>query len=104
MVCKLFREALCKQGFVEIQTPKLLAGESEGGAESFSTDYFGQQASLAQSPQLYKQMAISGDLPGVFEIGPVFRAENSNTHRHLCEFTGIDFEMPIVWHYSEVIS
>lgn len=102
-VCRIFRETLEKKGFVEIQTPKLLAGESEGGAEVFRTDYFGQKASLAQSPQIYKQMAISADLPGVFEVGPVFRAENSNTARHLCEFTGLDFEMPIDFHYNEVI-
>jgi len=102
-VCHLFRNALMEQGFIEIHSPKLIAGESEGGAEVFRTDYFGKQASLAQSPQIYKQMAISADLPGVFEVGPVFRAENSNTSRHLCEFTGLDLEMPIRWHYSEVI-
>jgi len=102
-VCRFFREALMEQGFIEIHSPKLIAGESEGGAEVFRTDYFGKQASLAQSPQIYKQMAISADLPGVFEIGPVFRAENSNTSRHLCEFTGLDLEMPIIWHYGEVI-
>lgn len=103
-VCKIFRESLQQRGFIEIHTPKLLAGESEGGAEVFRTDYFGQKASLAQSPQLYKQMALSADFPGVFEIGPVFRAENSNTARHLCEFTGLDFEMPIQFHYNEVMA
>lgn len=103
-VCRFFRDALTEQGFVEIHSPKLLAGESEGGADVFRTDYFGRRASLAQSPQIYKQMAISADLPGVFEVGPVFRAENSNTTRHLCEFTGLDFEMPISWHYDEIIA
>lgn len=61
----------------------------------FRTDYFGTPACLAQSPQLYKQMAISSDLERVYEIGPVFRAENSHTRRHLCEFTGLDLEMAI---------
>jgi len=103
-VCALFREALTKQGFVEIHTPKLIAGESEGGADVFKTDYFGSTAVLAQSPQLYKQMAIASDLDRVFEIGPVFRAENSNTRRHLCEFTGLDMEMAFNLHYNEVIS
>ena len=70
-------------------------GESEGGSDVFRTDYFGTPACLAQSPQLYKQMAISSDLERVYEIGPVFRAENSNTRRHLCEFTGLDMEMAI---------
>ena len=55
------------------------------GSDVFRTDYFGQSACLAQSPQLYKQMAIASDLERVFEIGPVFRAEKSNTRRHLCE-------------------
>jgi len=80
-VCQLFRESLYAQGFCEIHTPKLIAGESESGAGVFKTDYFGTEACLAQSPQLYKQMAISSDLNRVFEIAPVFRAENSNTRR-----------------------
>jgi len=102
-ICMLFREALLARGFVEIHTPKLIAGESEGGSDVFTTDYFGRQACLAQSPQLYKQMAISADLDRVFEIGPVFRAEKSNTRRHLCEFTGLDMEMSFKLHYNEVI-
>lgn len=102
-VCLLFREYLHSQGFIEIHTPKLIAGTSEGGCEVFRTDYFGRTACLAQSPQLYKQMAIMADLGKVFEIGSVFRAENSNTHRHLCEFMGLDFEMTIKSHYFEVL-
>lgn len=102
-VCQLFRESLYSQGFIEIHTPKLIAGESESGAGVFTTDYFGTTACLAQSPQLYKQMAISSDLERVFEIGPVFRAENSNTRRHLCEFTGLDLEMSITDHYMETL-
>eukprot|EP01035_Chromulina_nebulosa_P020259 gene20259-26302_t len=103
-VMRLFREALYKEGFVEISSPKLIPGESEGGSEVFRTDYFGQPACLAQSPQLYKQMAISADLDRVFEVGPVFRAEKSNTRRHLCEFTGLDIEMAISSHYNEVLN
>lgn len=102
-ICTLFREALLAKGFVEIHTPKLIAGESEGGADVFVTDYFGQRACLAQSPQLYKQMAIAADLERVFEIGPIFRAEKSNSRRHLCEFTGLDIEMAFNLHYNEVI-
>uniref|UniRef100_A0A7S1UCM0 aspartate--tRNA ligase n=1 Tax=Phaeomonas parva TaxID=124430 RepID=A0A7S1UCM0_9STRA len=101
-ICRFYRESLYSHGFVEIQTPKLIGGESEGGSEVFRTDYFGKPACLAQSPQLYKQMAISGDLGRVFEVGPVFRAEQSHTRRHLCEFTGLDMEMQINEHYSEV--
>jgi aspartyl-tRNA synthetase len=102
-VCQLFRESLYEQGFCEIHTPKLIAGESESGAGVFTTDYFGTTACLAQSPQLYKQMAVASDLDRVFEIGPVFRAENSNTRRHLCEFTGLDLEMTIHDHYDEAL-
>mmetsp|Transcript_17878 Transcript_17878/g.27620 ORF Transcript_17878/g.27620 Transcript_17878/m.27620 type:complete len:615 (-) Transcript_17878:2735-4579(-) len=102
-ICQLFRESLYAQGFTEIHTPKLIAGESESGAGVFTTDYFGTTACLAQSPQLYKQMAISCDIDRVFEIAPVFRAEKSHTRRHLCEFTGLDLEMSINDHYSETL-
>jgi hypothetical protein len=70
------------RGFTEIQTPKLVGGASEGGSAVFRLDYFGEPACLAQSPQLFKQMcAACSDFERVFEIGPVFRAESSNTHR-----------------------
>ena len=99
-----FRGFLSSEGFTEIHTPKISPGVSEGGSEVFSVDYFGQTACLAQSPQLYKQMAVLGDIDKVFEIGPVFRSENSNTHRHLCEFTGLDIEMNIQNSYLEIIN
>ena len=102
-VCRLFRECLSSKGFMEIHTPKIIPGASEGGASVFHLDYMGRPACLAQSPQLYKQMAICSDFGRVFEIGPVFRAENSNTHRHLCEFVGLDMEMEIKEHYQEVL-
>ncbi|CAL0317474.1 unnamed protein product [Lupinus luteus] len=102
-VGNVFRQFLLSEGFVEIHTPKLIAGSSEGGAAVFRLDYKGQPACLAQSPQLHKQMSICGDLGRVFEIGPVFRAEDSYTHRHLCEFTGLDVEMEIKSHYFEVM-
>ena len=102
-VCALFREILMSKGFQEIHTPKLIGGTSEGGANVFRIDYFDRKGCLAQSPQLYKQMAICGDFERVFEIAPVFRAENSFTHRHMCEFTGLDFEMMIHEHYHEVL-
>ncbi|KAL7535747.1 hypothetical protein ACHAWF_005258 [Thalassiosira exigua] len=104
MVCTLFREHLLSKDFVEIHTPKLLSGASEGGADVFTLDYFGKPACLSMSPQLHKQMAAAcGGFERVFEIGPVFRAENSNTRRHLCEFTGLDLEMAISEHYDEVL-
>ncbi|KAK6588324.1 aspartate--tRNA ligase [Cryptosporidium xiaoi] len=102
-VCMLFREFLLNNDFVEIHTPKILPGASESGASVFKVDYFSNTACLAQSPQLYKQMSVCGDLERVFEIGPVFRAENSNTHRHLCEFVGLDIEMTINNSYFELV-
>lgn len=102
-VSTIFREALLKQNFIEIHTPKLQGGASESGASVFKLEYFGRPAALAQSPQLGKQMAISADFRRVFEIGAVFRAENSNTHRHMTEYTGLDLEMAIDEHYHEII-
>ena len=94
---------MLKNGFTEIHSPKMIGGASEGGSNVFKFKYFGQDACLAQSPQLYKQMALCADFDRVFEIGPVFRAEDSNTNRHLCEFTGLDMEMTIKEHYFEVL-
>lgn len=79
--------------FIEIHSPKLLGAPSESGAELFELDYFGQKAYLAQSPQFYKQMAMSAGFDKVFEIGPVFRANPSFTSRHDTEFTSVDVEM-----------
>ncbi len=80
-------------GFTEVETPKVLRQGAEGGATLFRVDYFGTPAFLAQSPQLYKQMLVGTDLERVFEIAPAFRAEPSDTTRHLTEFTSIDAEM-----------
>jgi aspartyl-tRNA synthetase len=102
-VCTLFREFLLSKTFQEIHTPKLIGGASEGGADVFEVKYFEGKAFLAQSPQLYKQMALMTDMPRVFEIGPVFRSERSFTHRHMTEFTGLDLEMTFKDHYHEVL-
>nr|CAH0112328.1 unnamed protein product [Daphnia galeata] len=102
-VCRLFREALDQRKFVEIHTPKIISAASEGGANVFTVSYFKGSAYLAQSPQLYKQMAIAADFEKVYTIGAVFRAEDSNTHRHLTEFVGLDLEMAFHSHYHEVL-
>jgi aspartyl-tRNA synthetase len=83
--------------------PKIIPAASEGGSNVFKLNYFKRSAYLAQSPQLYKQMAIAADFEKVFSVGPVFRAEDSNTHRHLCEFVGLDMEMAFRYHYHEVV-
>lgn len=102
-VCKLFRDTLDAKGFVEIHTPKIISAASEGGANVFQVTYFKSNAYLAQSPQFYKQMAIAADFGKVYTIGAVFRAEDSNTHRHLTEFVGLDLEMAFNYHYHEVV-
>jgi len=102
-ICKLFRDTLHNLGFNEIHTPKIINAASEGGANVFKVSYFKTSAYLAQSPQLYKQMAIAADFDKVFTVGAVFRAEDSNTHRHLTEFVGLDLEMAIKYHYHEVL-
>lgn len=102
-VVNLFRDFLNKNGFNEIHSPKLIGTASEGGSEVFEVKYFNRKAYLAQSPQFYKQMAISADFERVYEIGPVFRAETSFTPRHMTEFTGLDLEMQINEHYHEVL-
>ncbi|KAJ5542400.1 Nucleic acid-binding OB-fold [Penicillium sp. DV-2018c] len=101
--CNLFRAALDDREFIEIHTPKLQGAATESGASVFQVNYFGRPAFLAQSPQLAKQMAIAADFGRVYEIGAVFRAENSNTHRHLTEYTGLDIEMAIEEHYHEML-
>ena len=99
---KYIRDFLTDNEFVEIQTPKLLAGATEGGAEVFKLDYFGQEATLAQSPQLYKQMMV-GAFERVFEIAPAFRAEPSATTRHMSEVMMLDIEMGFVNSHDEVL-
>jgi nondiscriminating aspartyl-tRNA synthetase len=88
-----FRTGFAHQGFLEIETPKLLRQGAEGGSTLFRLDYFDGDAYLAQSPQLYKQMLIGAGFERVFEIGPAFRAEPSDTVRHLTEFTSLDAEL-----------
>lgn len=99
-----YHEYLTKQGFIEIQTPKIMATPSESRAELFKLEYFGQTAYLAQSPQLFKQMAIASGLERVFEVAPAFRADKSFTTRHATEFTSFDGEMAYIESFEEVMS
>ena len=98
---KVVRDTLRSEGFIEVNTPKIIGSASEGGANLFGFDYFKRKAYLAQSPQLYKEQLTLG-LDRVFEIGPYFRAENSHTVRHLTEFTSIDVEAAFV-DYEDVM-
>lgn len=89
----LVNETMQELGFTCVSTPKIVASGAEGGATLFHVDYFGKPAYLAQSPQLYKQILMSTGLDKIYEIGPAFRAEHSNTNRHVTEFTSFDGEM-----------
>jgi aspartyl-tRNA synthetase len=82
---RLFSQFLDSQGFVQFEPPYLIGSASEGGANVFTLPYFDKSACLAQSPQFYKQIEIAGGRKRVYCIGPVFRAENSNTPRHMTE-------------------
>ena len=97
------REFCLSNNFVEIHTPKISAQSSEGGAEVFKLDDFGQPAYLTQSPQLYKQMAMSAGFERVFEFGDCFRAEQSFTSRHATEFESFDVEMSYVSSHHDVM-
>ena len=98
------REFWVSNRFVEIHTPKIMGSPSEGGAELFTLEYFGQTASLAQSPQFYKQMAMAAGLERVFEIGPAFRADPSFTPRHATEFTSVDMEMSWIDSHQDIMA
>ncbi len=89
---------LHKEGFTSITTPKIVAAATEGGTELFPIAYFDKEAFLNQSPQLYKQMMMAAGFERVYEIGPIFRAEEHNTTKHLNEATSIDIEASFVDH------
>ena len=100
---RMMREYWYLNDYKEIHTPKISASSAESGAEMFKLDYFGQKACLSQSPQFYKQMAMSAGFNKVFEIGPVFRAENSHTSYHATEIEMIDCEISWINSYIDVM-
>jgi len=90
------RDYLVKNGYIEINTPKIVSAGAEGGATLFGINYFGKGAYLAQSPQLFKQSMMSTGFDRVFEIAPAYRAEASDTVRHLSEFISLDIEIAFI--------
>ncbi len=101
-ILRLYREFLTKESFVEFQAPKLIGEDAEGGADSFSVEYFGHTAHLAQSPQLYKQIMV-GVFERVFAVGNVYRAEKHSTTRHINEYTSLDIEMGFIQDHTDVM-
>ena len=97
-VMQSVRNFLCEEGFIEVHTPKIVSTATEGGTELFPISYFEKEAFLNQSPQLYKQVLMGAGFERVFEIGPIFRAEEHNTVRHLNEAISIDIEMSFTDH------
>lgn len=97
-VMRAVQDFLFSRGFTHITTPKIVAAATEGGTELFPIAYFEKEAFLNQSPQLYKQMMMAAGFEKVFEIGPIFRAEEHNTTKHLNEATSIDIEVSFADH------
>ena len=104
LALSLIDQFLIDEGFVEVFTPKIVASGAEGGATLFQLKYFDKTAYLAQSPQLYKQMLMSTGLDRIFEIGPAFRAEPSDTARHVSEFISFDGEMAFIDSMNDVLA
>ena len=98
-----FRTTLDNLGFTEIQTPKIVGSATESGANVFALDWFGRKAYLAQSPQFFKQ-AMVGVFERVYEVGPVFRAEPSDTARHLAQYTSLDAELGFIADHHDVMA
>src|SRR6476660_4853557 len=96
------REFLRNEGFIEVNTPKIIATATEGGATLFPIFYYDREAFLTQSPQLYKEQ-LTMAFENVFEIGPIFRAEPSRTNRHLSEAISIDVEQAFI-DYNDILS
>lgn len=100
---KGWRKYWDENGFIQLYSPSFMSTPSETGAQVFEVNYFDRKAYLAQSPQFYKQMGIASGFDKVFMVGPVFRAEESFTTRHLTEFTGWDFEMAYVNSHHDIM-
>lgn len=94
-VLRSLRDYFYKKGITEVFTPKIVAAATEGGTDLFPISYFEREAFLNQSPQLYKQMLMAAGMDRVFEIGPIFRAEEHDTRRHLNEAISIDVEVSL---------
>jgi len=96
-------EYLNQNGYLQVFTPCLLGGTSEGGAEVFKVDYFGKEAFLRQDPQLHRQLCIAAGLDKIYDLGPNWRAELSHTPRHLCEHRGMAVEFGFMQDESDMM-
>lgn len=101
-IVEAFRAFLRGKDFIEFQCPKIVGGSTEGGANVFKIDYFGQPAFLGQSPQFYKQIMV-GIFERVFTVGNVYRAEEHATTRHLNEYTSLDLEFGMLKDHTDIM-
>ena len=102
-IVEAFRAFLRGKRFVEFQCPKIVGGSTEGGANVFNIDYFGQKAFLGQSPQFYKQI-MAGVFERVFTVGNVYRAEQHATTRHINEYTSLDLEYAMIKDHTDIMN
>lgn len=103
ILIRAMREYLTTQRFMEVTTPKIVAAGAEGGSTLFPIKYFEKQAYMAQSPQLYKQMLMGAGLDRIYELAPAYRAEQSDTIRHIAEFASLDIEMSFIQSEEDVM-
>lgn len=101
-IASTFRKTLVDEGFTEVFVPTIVPSATEGGAEVFKIDYYGHDAYLAQSPQLYKQIMVS-IFERVFTLAHAYRAEPSVTTRHLAEYVSLDVEMGFISSYQDLM-
>ena len=103
ILIRAMRDYLTSQKFMEVTTSKIVAAGAEGGSTLFPIKYFEKQAYLAQSPQLYKQMLMGAGMDRIYELAPAYRAEQSDTIRHIAEFASLDIEMSFIQSEEDVM-
>ena len=100
---RIIRDFFNQNDFTQINSPKMIAFPTEGGAEVFEVNYFDKKAYMAQSPQFYKQIMV-GVFEKVYEIGRAYRAEKSNTSRHVSEILMLDMEMGFINSFEDILN
>lgn len=98
------RRFLMSNGFIEVHTPKIVAAGAEGGSTLFPIKYFDKSAFLAQSPQLYKQNLMATGFDRIFEVADAYRAEASDTIRHIAEFISLDVELAFIESSDDIMA
>lgn len=89
-------EWLRQNGYIQVSTPSIIGGVSEGGSEVFKIDYYGSPASLRQDIQLHRQLTMAAGFDKMFEFGPNWRAEMSHTPNHLSEHRSVVVELSFI--------